>query len=148
MNLGFSTHIKKARYVRNKRQWIKKPTHFVSRIKKDIKIHTIREDKKKVWKKGRLIHFATGVRTKNYKCFKKGVCTGTQKIEINYVEIIISKKMPPGINKVVKVNNRILSLKEIGLLAKNDGFDSVNDFFEWFNEDFKGKIIHWTDFRY
>ena len=33
-------------------------------------------------------------------------------------------------------------------LAKNDGFESVEDFFAYFNKDFKGKIIHWTDLQY
>jgi len=33
-------------------------------------------------------------------------------------------------------------------LARNDGFESVDDFFKWFNADFQGKIIHWTDFKY
>jgi hypothetical protein len=33
-------------------------------------------------------------------------------------------------------------------LATNDGFDTVDEFFQWFNEDFTGKIIHWTDLKY
>lgn len=33
-------------------------------------------------------------------------------------------------------------------LFHNDGFENLFDFFEWFNEDFKGKIIHFTDLRY
>jgi hypothetical protein len=33
-------------------------------------------------------------------------------------------------------------------LAINDGFETVEHFFRWFNEDFSGKIIHWTDLRY
>jgi len=30
----------------------------------------------------------------------------------------------------------------------NDGFESLQDFFNWFNKPFRGKIIHWTDFKY
>ena len=33
-------------------------------------------------------------------------------------------------------------------LAINDGFESLKHFFEYFNEDFEGKIIHWTDLKY
>lgn len=33
-------------------------------------------------------------------------------------------------------------------LAQNDGFDTIEEFFEYFNEDFTGKIIHWTGLRY
>lgn len=36
----------------------------------------------------------------------------------------------------------------VEVLAKNDGFSGVKEFFEWFSEDFKGKIIHWTDLKY
>ncbi len=32
--------------------------------------------------------------------------------------------------------------------CRKQGFDSVEDFFRWFDTDFKGKIIHWTDLRY
>jgi hypothetical protein len=37
-----------------------------------------------------------------------------------------------------------------GLLqfVQNDGFDSIEDFFSYFDKGFKGKIIHWTDLRY
>ncbi len=37
---------------------------------------------------------------------------------------------------------------EMNQLALNDGFDNVQDFFVYFNEDFTGKIIHWTDLKY
>jgi hypothetical protein len=33
-------------------------------------------------------------------------------------------------------------------LMKNDGFESAEQFFNWFNGYFKGKIIHWTDLKY
>jgi hypothetical protein len=34
------------------------------------------------------------------------------------------------------------------VIARHDGFDSVNDFLDWFSEDFTGKLIHWTDLKY
>lgn len=45
-------------------------------------------------------------------------------------------------------NCRLHAHAGIHTLALNDGFDSVEDFFEYFNEDFTGKIIHWTDLKY
>ena len=33
-------------------------------------------------------------------------------------------------------------------IARNDGFDSINEFFDFFDKDFSGKIIHWTDKKY
>jgi len=107
---------------------------FVEPILNGSKIHTIREDKGKRWTIGKKIHFATGVRTKNYNCFKEGECIGLQKIIISpaYIE----------------VSGRILNYKEIKRLAINDGFNSVKDFLEWFDGHFTGIIIHWTDLLY
>lgn len=102
------------------------------------KIHSIREDKTNRWKAGNKIHFATGVRTKNYNCFKEGVCIRTQKIEFSH-----KHRMP-----YVSIDNKILSSYEAEDLAKKDGFDTLEDFFKWFGKDFKGKIIHWTGFIY
>lgn len=34
------------------------------------------------------------------------------------------------------------------LIAINDGFSGLSSFFKWFNKDWQGKILHWTDFRY
>jgi uncharacterized protein YqfB (UPF0267 family) len=113
---------------------------FVLPILEGTKIHTIREDKHSRWEAGKTIHFATGVRTKNYNCFKEGVCVSVQTIEIssNYFK---------G-NKIVLIDNRILECSEVLRLAKNDGFNSEADFFDWFNHDFKGKLIHWTNKKY
>ena len=51
-----------------------------------------------------------------------------------------------NIDKIIKEYPK--AFEEIELLAKHDGFNSMEDFFKWFDKDFKGKIIHWTDFRY
>jgi len=32
--------------------------------------------------------------------------------------------------------------------ALKDGFNSIEDFFNWFKEDFEGILIHWTNFKY
>jgi hypothetical protein len=112
---------------------------FVKPILERTKIHSIRTDEKNRWKPLILIHFATGVRTKNYNQFKLDTCKSVQTIEIIYY-----KNYFP----IVKIDNRKLKFNEIIILAKNDGFNSLSDFFEWFNSDYKGKIIHWTDFKY
>ena len=124
------------------------------------KIHTIREDKNNRWSVGKIIHFATGVRTKAYEQFDEGACKGVQVIEIEEMIMcaaeycFVHKFIDPKSNIkhfktfCVKIDNRKLSTDEIKALAKNDGFADANKFFEWFNCNFKGKIIHWTDFRY
>lgn len=116
--------------------------YFVDPILKEIKVHTFREDSMNRWNKGKTIHFATGTRTKNYKQFGVGVCTGFQKVRIVHPA--------PGSNRppVVMIDGRMLTQDDVYGLALRDGFSSVEDFFKWFSADFSGKIIHWTDFRY
>jgi len=38
--------------------------------------------------------------------------------------------------------------EEVLMVAINDGFDSLKDFFNYFSTNYNGKIIHWTDFKY
>ncbi|WZL88291.1 hypothetical protein VS868_11860 [Salinimicrobium sp. 3283s] len=100
------------------------------------KAHTIREDSKDLWKAGRDIHFVINNRTKQRFQFAPVVkCVSVQKVEISFMNDVL-------------VDGRELSFNEIEVLAKNDGFDSVEDFFSWFNKDFTGKIIHWTNLKY
>ena len=117
----------------------RKQTNFEEKILKGIKLHTIRLDEKDRWFKGRKIHFATGTRSSKYNCFKESVCTGTQYIEINVYGY-----------HTIYINGVPLDSIEIQDLAINDGFDSVYDFWQWFDQyrDIQGKIIHWSNLRY
>lgn len=126
---------------------------FVEKILSGEKIHTIRTDKNRRWKIGNKIHFATGVRSKEYKEFLKGTCKGTQSIKID----------PNTKTVVIEFNNHSLGIKvienedivtsdnwielqdfQIETLSKNDGFDTVEDFWTWFDKPFEGVLIHWT----
>ncbi len=113
---------------------------FKEKILNRSKIHTIRKNNKR-WTVGKKIHFATGVRTKNYNCFKEGECIALQEFAIYWRGNTVYPV-------AVTISKRKLSLDEVEALAKNDGFDHVDDFYDWFNEDFKGIIIHWTDYLY
>ena len=116
---------------------------FKELIENGQKKHTIREDKHGRWKAGRVIHFATGVRTKFYEQFNECKCKSVQTISIDYDYI-----KPIGHCVSVFIDDRSLSPDEIRILAKNDGFEDTSEFFDWFSKDFKGKIIHWTDLKY
>jgi hypothetical protein len=106
---------------------------FPEKIINGEKIHTIRKGYR--WKAGTKIHFATGVRTKNYNQFNSGVCVSVQSIEIYY---------PSG---NVIIDGELFHKKVT--LARNDGFDSFEELQDWFGKGiFKGQIIHWTDFKY
>lgn len=136
---------------------------FVPKIINGTKIHTIREDSKMRWKEGRKINFAVNVRTKNYNQFALGTCTKVEPISIRHYDIIdidkstqLFRKMTEtdlgiclkirGVEKyiVININDRDLRRDEIIKLTGNDGFDYVHDFFEWFNKDFKGRLIYWN----
>lgn len=114
----------------------RKQTNFEDKIKDGIKLHTIRIDEHKRWKEGMKIHFSTGSRTPQYNCFKQGICKGIQRIVIKDREVWIDGKgMMPD---------------KVEWLAINDGFDSIEDFWAWFDQysPFRGRIIHWSDIRY
>lgn len=136
---------------------------FVDRILKGTKIHTIREDKNNRWKQGNSIQFATGVRTKMYDQFMSGECISIQRFDILYhvpidnsrvyriCYIYIDDELFSTVsfyrNDRPVVNSHVLwfFLKDF---VKADGFDTIDDFLDWFSDDFSGKIIHWTDKTY
>lgn len=129
-------------------------TNFKQKILDGIKIHTFREDPNQRWHAGRKIHMAAGVRTKNYFCFLESECVSVQSIHIQYEwfhQVMMDLKViVDGDLKYHIQDNGIHTDGTVFIeqLAKNDGFDSVEDFFKWFHSDYQGKIIHWTDFRY
>lgn len=121
---------------------------FKEKILSGSKKHTLREDSKKRWKPGRTIHFATGVRTKKYNMFLGSQCTGIQKVFMTY-----------AYNDLIEISvdgKELFSHSERLQFAKNDGFDTWEDFFNWFyplikkspNECLSLRLIHWTDLRY
>lgn len=128
-----------------------KLTHFVQKILACVmaewaeaytpKKHTIRHGKR--WKAGMKLHLATGVRTKDYFQFNENikgleVCKSVQDIKITHY----------GDAMFVTVDGKHMPAEKVEQLALNDGFENVNDFVKWFNSDFEGQIIHWTDLRY
>ena len=109
------------------------------------KLHSLRQDVHDRWKADRQIHFVYGNRSKEHECFKVAPCISVEHIAIVY---------PPCCGFTIYVfdaeNNfgKKLSDQEIEMLALNDGFETVEDFKAYFNKDFIGKIIHWTDLKY
>ena len=123
------------------------PTDFIPKAAAGIKKHSLREDVHDRWKEGVMIDFATGVRSKKYKCHFRKRCTGIQRIEIRYQNKDSSYPTVriDGAQFVYYNRKDWIVLQE---LAKNDGFKDFDAFCRWFNRDFKGKIIHWTALRY
>ena len=113
------------------------------------KPHTIREDKNDRWKPGVMIDFFINARQKNMFRFAPRIpVVSTQRILMSYAYANIIH---------ITINGRRLNdWQEKEKLAINDGFDSWDDFVDYFipiiekSEDgfFTGKIIHWTDLKY
>ena len=120
---------------------------FVPLILSGEKIHTIRHDNRDRWVGGRKIHYATGIRTNKYNCFKQGACVSTQKIEFKWINL----NDRYAVEVFIDDRNVTNETEVINALVKNDGFKDRKEFFEWDSwdkKDFAGKIIHWTDLRY
>ncbi len=120
---------------------------FVKPILKGIKRHTIRTDATGRWQAGNSIQMATGVRTKQYNQFNNNKPKLQQCISIQIIVIKYHKCLGVG-GASVTVDGRNLTALEIADLARNDGFGNIDKFFDWFNTDFTGKIIHWTNIKY
>lgn len=133
-----------------------KPTYFKEKILAGVgrgpivsmpKIHTIRKGGR--WDVGDTIHMAYGVRTKGYEQFNRMLpdltkVKSVQKIEMDWSKTSTSMANGPLLR--IKIDGKVFMNHLV--LSRNDGFDSYDDFRRWFNKDFKGQIIHWTDFRY
>ena len=112
------------------------------------KIHTVRKGHR--WKPGMSIQMATGVRTKNYRQFNKDIpllstCISTQSIIIIH-NVLDAPFTLPRVR--IYIDNNLITYDTGSLLAINDGFSLLTYFLRFFNKDFDGQIIHWTDFKY
>lgn len=110
------------------------------------KLHTIREDSKNKWKPGNLIHFVINNQTPlRYQFAPVLKCTSVQKFRVAY---FYNPKTQEFDIPMVLVDDKEIKGAKLKLLAVNDGFDSVADFLKYFNTNFTGKIIHWTNIKY
>lgn len=115
------------------------------------KKHTIREDVHDRWHAGRMIHPVINNRSKNQFQFAPAFpCVSTQKIEIQKTDdkIIIAHHIDCRWGFAVAIDGEYVNNDTVKSIALNDGFTTVDSFFKWFNKDFTGKIIHWTDLKY
>lgn len=136
-----------------KKEWIYKPKDYALEFIKKVanitpKLHTIRAGNR--WKAGDKIHMAYGSRTKNYQQFNKGIpelqiVKSVQSIKIKITEFEFQGK--PMVLPHIFIDDKDM-IQKTDVIAANDGFSSVAEFGTWFNVNFEGQIIHWTDLRY
>ena len=116
------------------------------------KLHTIRKDSKNRWKAGRDIHFYINVRKTNQLQFAPVVkCVSTQDIWIKPFNKSVSVWQKDSLAADDSFKNghwKKLTKEQITTLAKNDGFHNQAEFWAYFDSEFAGKIIHWTNFIY
>lgn len=111
------------------------------------KYHSIRIDIKNRWKQGMMIDFFINARQKNMFQFAPKInMISKQRIFMTYMPHL-------GNGFEVSVDGRQLANYEIENLAINDGFENVIDFEDYFiaqmvDDQYSGKIIHWTDLKY
>lgn len=111
------------------------------------KLHTIREDLKDRWKKGTMIDFFINCRQKDMFRFAPRIpVVSIQEVIVFYKpdSVFFAQTYPAD----VFIDNRKLEIRELLGFVTNDGFETIEDFFAYFNKDFTGKLIHWTDLKY
>ena len=117
-------------------------TEFRDRIRKGIKIHTIREDKHNRWKAGMNIHFWLG-NPRNTRSKVKPYQFG-----IGLCELVLPIHIYPNENRfIIGDQGEFKNIGSLNELAENDGFDSWQDMKKWFTDEFHGKIIYWKNFE-
>lgn len=124
-----------------------KPTNFVEKIQSGSKIHTIRTDTHDRWESGKMIIFSIWTGRPYYsKMFEFA-----PRLPVVSVQKVFMKLHQEELK--VSIDDKYLNNSAIEELAINDGFDSVEDFERYFisqmkDNQYSGKIIHWTDFKY
>lgn len=104
---------------------------FKEKILTGVKTLTIREDLSGKWKPG--VHIDHSIDT---DVFATAVCTTTDIISID----------PDGKKVYFYLNGNKHKFGEEAFehLWKSDGFDTEEEFWDWFCNPFSGKIIHWN----
>jgi hypothetical protein len=116
---------------------------FNPKITKGQKIHTLRRDKKRRWKKGNKVHFANNLRSPNYRQFGEGECKMTFNISIIHFPFINGMLKSPE----VIIEGITMSKSELKAFAFRDGFNTLDEFWAWFDHtgDYIG--ISWVNLR-
>jgi hypothetical protein len=138
--------------------------NFIAKDKLPSKYHSVREDKNNRWKVDTKIDFFINARQKNMFRFASVLPV----ISIQKIEFILKDNtenltcLGTSFDKTCTIiiderfygdayffNGTVISSSyTIPIFANNDGFDTSDELFAYFNKNFKGKIIHWTNLKY
>lgn len=112
------------------------------------KLHTIRDDSKNRWKAGTKIDFFIN-------CRKADMTRFAPTLPVVSIQDIMITRNKHG-KTMVFIDGKIFYMQDWSVeqkykmlhFAHNDGFDTTEEFSEYFDTDFNGKIIHWTNLKY
>lgn len=112
------------------------------------KLHTLREDSKNRWKVRLIIDFFIN-------CRKEDMFRFAPKVQVLGIQNVFITRNDLG-KSMVFIDGKLFYLQDWSLehkykmlhFAQNDGFETTEEFFEYFDTDFNGKIIHWTNLKY
>ena len=110
---------------------------FIDAVADGSKHFTIRQLRKKPIKKGETLQLYTGLRTKQARKLRDAVCKHVWEIKIE------NKKS----EFLFWLDNKQLSSKKVKDISNKIGFDSIENWIEYFKEKykfpFKGQLIEW-----
>ncbi len=128
-------------------------TVFIDKILSGDKTQTIRTPRKHPIKPGDKLYLYTGMRQKNCRPLGEAVCSIIEEINI----VSYGKTYGGTYCGVLEERHSLFKYPDeyALLVAKADGFDSINDFFEFFIKTYKMKtqeykefdIIKWKQFK-
>lgn len=98
-----------------------------------VKLHTIRQKSIAI---GTMMNHIVYPYHKERRCVLSNFCISTQMITIE-----------PS-SRTIIIDGKEQSKSDMERLAKNDGFETMDDFWTFFNEPYQGMIIHWTNTKY
>lgn len=131
--------------------------HPAGDIAKD---HTIRRDENHRWQPGKMIHFIVNNRSPRRFQFAPLVpvvkvqpitfewqwaITGANWQERNVCTITVEGRLLGTARTDAETGKVMSASPNVHTLARRDGFKDVQGFLDYFKEDFRGRIIHWTN---
>lgn len=113
----------------------------IDALKNGQKIHSFRPDPGKRWRPGMTVHQAERGAKMKYLPIRQDVCISVQEVEVCWWDADYPCM-------TLWIDGVEMDEEQIALIAKNDGFKTVEDFKKYFSEDWEGRLIHWTYLRY
>lgn len=112
---------------------------WADKVESGEKPHTIRALRKRPFKVGDRVYLYTGMRTRTCRKLGESDCIRVEPIKIGQTAC-----EPLGFVEIGKVR---LFAAQIMALARNDGFEALDEFFDFFVPNggvFEGQFIEWT----